>query len=72
MTVLDAYTRLMSILEEGGPAGDCSCDFCDLCARIGVAPADLDELLLRELGMRGDELLLSYRSIRSGVPDTED
>lgn len=72
MTLLDAYSRLMSILEEGGPAGDGPCDYCDLCARIGVVPAELDDLLLRELGMRGDELVQTYRSIGGKKPDTED
>lgn len=40
-------------------------DICytDICASLRVSPADLDEILLDELGMNGNEILQSFQKL---------
>ncbi len=35
--------------------------YVDICRMLKVAPAELDQILMNELGMTGDEILAKFR-----------
>ncbi len=54
------FEEFSRTLEEYGPGT--RQDFCDIClGRLGIPPRTLDEILLEELGMDGEEILAEYR-----------
>ena len=59
----DKYAAFSRLLEEDKLYRDRSLRFEDLCQRIGTDPAALEEVLLRELGMTGEEILSMFRNI---------
>ena len=56
------FEQFGRILEEYSPQYAEIEDFGDICRkRLGVPPGVLDEILLEELGMSGDEIIAEYR-----------
>ncbi len=57
--ILDSFSRA---LEQCGSDRDSALDFAGICReRLGIPPGVMDELLLAELGMTGDEIVAEYR-----------
>ena len=61
-TMNRAYERFGRWLERHGPE-DASRGFRAVCREVRVCPPDLDEVLIRETGMSGDEILDIYFGI---------
>lgn len=61
-TMNRAYARFGHWLEHSAPATQVPA-FRDVCREIRVPPADLDEVLFRETGLHGDEILDIYFGI---------
>ena len=38
-------------------------NYADICRALHVCPADLDEILMDELGMKGPEILQSFQKL---------
>lgn len=54
-TIGKAYAEFQQIMTEGEPVpGD---DFGKICRNIGVSPSDLNEILEKEMGMDGYEIV---------------
>ncbi len=54
--------RFNLALEEFRLDPDSALDFTDICReRLGIPPGAMDELLLAELGMTGEEIIAEYR-----------
>lgn len=53
------YFRFWRMMEDGSVPGGAE-DFRAVCRRLHCSPADLDEVLESELGMRGDEVVELY------------
>ncbi len=57
--ILDSFRRA---LEQCGSDPLSAQDFAGICReKLGVPPGVVDELLLAELGMTGDEIVAEYR-----------
>lgn len=64
-TIKEAYTEFGRLMIEEKIYLDPSLDYGDLCRRrLGVESYRLDELLLDELGMTGEELIAVFRRER--------
>lgn len=62
MDIKEAYTEFGRLMVEEKIYLDPSLDYGDLCRRhLGVESYRLDELLLDELGMTGEELIAVFR-----------
>ena len=54
--------RFERILESDLSRGGGQEDFCDICRKhLGIPPGAMDEVLLAELGMSGEEIIAEYR-----------
>ena len=62
-TVNNAYARFASGLMDGSLIAENDKTFCDFCKKNNVSPVSLDEILLRELGMRGQEILNYFQKV---------
>ncbi len=51
-----AFESFTSCLSSGG--GGLS--FRDICRRIGIAPADMDEILIEETGLDGESVVAAF------------
>ncbi|MBQ0128109.1 MAG: hypothetical protein MJY91_06305 [Bacteroidales bacterium] len=61
MCALDKqYFRFWRMMEEGTLSKDGKIDFRTACRRLRCSPADLDEVLVSELGIDGDEVVELY------------
>ena len=60
-TISDSYSRLCGMLCSPSFDADLYSDFPSLCRSLGASPVDLSELLERELGVSGEELLRHFR-----------
>ena len=58
-TVAKAYSRLEEELVSAA-RGETELSFHDLCRSLHVSPSSLEELLLRELGMTGEDIVDFY------------
>lgn len=57
-----SYKAFHLALESGLASGNPVASYREICKKLKVSPADLDELLMDELGMNGDEVVEMYRS----------
>ena len=62
-TVNNAYSRFASGIMDGSLFAENEKSFCGICKKINVSPVSLDEILLRELGMRGQEILNYFQKV---------
>lgn len=62
-TIDNAYARFGHYMENAALQGRLPVSFHDICLSIGVAPADLREVLDNELGMSPEEIMDSYFGI---------
>ena len=61
MTSMDkAYALFGQWLEQGPKPGEPVPTFRELCRELRVSPVDLDEVVFRETGMHGDEIIVVY------------
>lgn len=56
-----AFDLFSKMMNEDKVYLDASLTYDAICRRIGIAPADLDEKLMAELGMDGETILYRYR-----------
>lgn len=59
--IKEAYAEFGRLMVEEKIYLDLSLDYGELCHRLGVESYLLDELLLDELGMTGEELIAVFR-----------
>ena len=55
------YREFGVMMTEDRIYEDASVSYADICKELGVLPSELDEVLLRELGYTGEELMEKYR-----------
>ena len=53
---------------------DPTISFTDICASLRVSPFDLDEILIKEIGMNGPEILQSFQKLLTlrAIPHTRE
>lgn len=53
---------------------DPTISFTDICASLRVSPSDLDEILIKEIGMNGPEILQSFQKLLTlqAIPHTRE
>ena len=57
----DKYLQAFwELLEERPQCGDAPADFPEICRRLHVGPGRLNEILLRETGCCGEEIILIW------------
>lgn len=56
------YREFCVMMTEDRLYEDLSVSYADICRELGVEPSELDELLVRELGYTGEELIEEYRA----------
>lgn len=59
-TIASAYSEFSRMILRDHINEDPDMNFVDICQAIHVCPADLDEILMDELGMKGCEILQSF------------
>ena len=62
-TVNNASARFASGLMDGSLLADNEKSFCEICKKLNVSPVSLDEILVRELGMNGQEILKCFQKV---------
>ena len=62
-TVSNAYERFASRVLDGSLPAENEKSFCDFCKKNNVSPVSLDEILERELGMSGQEILNYFQKV---------
>ena len=56
------YGLFNECLERFSGEGKTIPSYADICAMIGISPVSLDNLLYRELGLSGEEVVAAYRN----------
>ncbi|MCR5520194.1 MAG: hypothetical protein K6F21_07665 [Bacteroidales bacterium] len=62
-TIADAYEEFSKMVLEDHIYEDDTIDFQDICRALRVAPADLNEVLVEEMGMNGPEILQYFQKL---------
>lgn len=62
-TIETAYPEFSRMLLDDRIYEDPTITFPDICASLEVAPGDLDEILVKEMGMNGPEILQSFQKL---------
>ncbi len=62
-TIETAYPEFSRMLLDDRIYEDPTITFSDICASLEVAPGDLDEILVKEMGMNGPEILQSFQKL---------
>ena len=62
-TVNKAYGRFASALLNDSLSAENAPYFCDYCKTLNVSPVSLDEILERELGLKGQEILNYFQKV---------
>lgn len=57
-----SYKAFHLTLESGLASGNPAASFREVCRKLKVSPADLEEIIMDELGMSGEEVVAMYRS----------
>lgn len=60
-TISSTFLRFERLMDNEKVYLDPDVSFHTICRRLAVSPSSLDEILIQELGMSGDELVDSYR-----------
>lgn len=63
-TRMSAYRRFAALMEEGECLRDNNVSFRRICRCLFVSPSSLNEILEKELGMNGEEVIDYYRKIQ--------
>lgn len=66
MNIDQAYAEFGFLMAEEEIYADPKVDFQSVCTRIGCSPEALDEMIIREMGMTGTELMEAYREQLEG------
>lgn len=61
ITIMTTYERLWRLLSGSEGNGGKPDSFSAACRRLRVSPYDLEEVLLNELGMTGEEIISIYK-----------
>lgn len=62
-TAMKMYLRFASKVLDAGLGDNPSVSYREICRRARVSPVSMDEILLDELGMDGNDLLDRFRGI---------
>jgi len=57
------YRRFARLIENGEILRDPDVTYKSICRRLLISPSSLDEIIERELGMKGQEVIDIYRKI---------
>lgn len=60
-TMKKSYERFARLIENGETLRDPEVTFKSICRELRVSPSALDEIVERELGVKGQELIDKYR-----------
>ena len=60
--ILKNYSQFKELLEEYEENGNHIPDFIHVCEIIGAEPSSLENLIYKELGVGGDEIIASYNN----------
>lgn len=60
---MTSYRRFARLVEDGESLRDPDITFKSICRRLLVSPSSLDEIIEKELGMKGQEVIDNYRKI---------
>ncbi len=73
-TIETAYPEFSRMLLDDRIYEDPTITFSDICASLEVAPGDLDEILVKEMGMNGPEILQSFQKLLTlqAIPHTRE
>ena len=73
-TIETAYSEFSRMLLDDRIYEDPSITFADICSSLRVSPSDLDEKLLKEIGMNGPEILQSFQKLLTlqAIPHTRE
>ncbi|HAZ74416.1 MAG TPA: hypothetical protein DCW53_03680 [Rikenellaceae bacterium] len=64
MGILNDYCRLMQAMED---IQDAEMSYGEMCSVLNLRAAELNEMLLEEIGMSGEELFLQYWTEKSCI-----
>jgi len=59
----NSYRRFARLIESGEVLRDPDITFIGVCRKLWISPSSLDEIIERELGMTGQEVIDFYRKI---------
>ena len=62
-TIENTYSEFSRMLLDDRIYEDPTITFQDICTSLGVSPSDLDEILIKEIGMNGPEILQSFQKL---------
>ena len=62
-TIASAYSEFSRMILRDRIYEDKDTNYADICRALHVCPADLDEILMDELGMKGPEILQSFQKL---------
>lgn len=73
-TIETAYSEFSRMLLGDRIYEDSTITFPDICASLHVAPSDLNEILIKEIGMNGPEILQSFQKLLNlqAIPHTRE
>lgn len=60
--LLKAYAEFERLVDEENVYEERGVTFSGICRRIHISPCELNEVIVSELGITGDELLESYHN----------
>jgi len=73
-TIETTYSEFSRMLLDDRIYEDLTISFTDICASLRVSPSDLDEILIKEIGMNGPEILQSFQKLLNlqAIPHTRE
>ena len=68
------YQEFARMLLDDRIYEDTTISFTDICASLRVSPSDLNEILIKEIGMNGTEILQSFQKLLTlqAIPHTRE
>ncbi|MCQ2182817.1 MAG: hypothetical protein MJY89_05370 [Bacteroidales bacterium] len=61
---MTSYRRFARLIEDGEFLRDPNVTFKSICRHLLVSPSSLEEIIEKELGMKGQEVIDNYRKIK--------
>lgn len=73
-TIETAYSEFSRMLLGDSIHEDPTISFYEICAALRVSPSDLNEILSKEIGMNGPEILQSFQKLLTlqAIPHTRE
>ncbi len=62
-TLSEAYAAFAALMSDETCLSTPGLTYEGVCARIGVSPADLNEVIFSEMGLNGPEILNSFQKL---------